>query len=48
MSIELATHARRKPLRGVAYNFGHIFRLAKKTKRDTLTINFVTGQAGPP
>jgi hypothetical protein len=33
---------------GDDYVMGHILRLARETKRDTLTIDFVTGAAGPP
>src|SRR5713101_3017416 len=33
---------------GDDYVMGHILRLARETKRDTLTIDFVSGAAGPP
>ena len=30
------------------YVMGHVLRLARRTGRDTLNIDFVTGEAGPP
>ena len=33
---------------GDDYVMGHLLRFARRTKLETVTINFVTGEAGPP